>query len=113
MLGESDARDCRAVRPPSDLLLLLHPRDADRTTMQTHVRVLKHLVRESRYVVDERTVAEAILTRARSRLIADATARLTKETGSEGILPYSPPVRELAKWDGRWVGAIAARPGRE
>jgi hypothetical protein len=40
--------------------------------MQTYVRVLKQLVRESRYIVDERAVAEAILTRARIRLTRGA-----------------------------------------
>lgn len=58
---------------PTNLLLILRARDADRTTMQTYMRVLKQRVRESRYVVDERAVAEAILTHARIRLTADLT----------------------------------------
>jgi hypothetical protein len=49
--------------------------------MNRRVRVLKQLVRESLYVVDERAAAEAILSRANARLIvadlafrSDATA---------------------------------------
>jgi hypothetical protein len=56
---------------PTDVVLILPGRNADRATMQTYVDVLKQLVRESRYTVDERAVAEAILMRARIHLTAD------------------------------------------
>jgi hypothetical protein len=39
--------------------------------MQSYIRLLRQFVHESRYVIDERAVAEAILTRAMNRLTAD------------------------------------------
>jgi hypothetical protein len=40
---------------------------ADTTVVQDRVRVLKQLVRESMYVIDERTVGDAIVMRASVR----------------------------------------------
>jgi hypothetical protein len=55
--------------------LTLHARGADITTMKTDVRLLTQLVRESRYRVDERALADAILARASLHLAADRIRR--------------------------------------
>jgi hypothetical protein len=39
--------------------------------MQAHVRVLRQLVRESLYIIDEHAVADAILVHASIRLAAE------------------------------------------
>jgi hypothetical protein len=51
--------------------------------MKAYIRVLRQRVRDSRYVVDEGAVAEAVLARVRSRLNADRASALRRLAGLE------------------------------
>jgi hypothetical protein len=49
--------------------------------MQSYVRVLRQFVRESRYLIDERAVADAIMTHTRRRRTTRDSARDVAEEG--------------------------------
>jgi hypothetical protein len=76
--------------------------------MRAYLRVLRQRVRDSRYVVDEGAVAEAVLTRARPRLNADRArarnrlARLEQQikqfrVENRAAAPSAPPARSVRR----------------
>ena len=78
--------------------------------MKAYIRVLRQRVRDSRYVVDEGAVAEAVLARARPRLNADRANALRRLAVLEwpikqlrvekrpAAAPAAPARRAPARW---------------
>jgi hypothetical protein len=71
--------------------------------MQPYIHALRESVRESRYAVDERAVADAMLTRAKARVSADR-AEVQKH------LPWLDlQINQLHRNDGGWTAPAQTR----
>lgn len=87
----------------ADDQLTLSIRDADPSSMHSYVQILRQRVRASRYAVDERSVAEAMLARARPRLAA--------KRADAHLAGLEKQIKQF-RFDNRGSAATAAAPAR-
>ena len=86
--------------------------------MQTYMRVLRQRVRDSRYAVDERAVAEAVIAHARPRVNADRAngvqplARLEQQIKQFRLQSRAAPARSVRRATARAASVRRATAGR-